>query len=80
VHVKTWMLVQPSFDLRMLVGGVVVGDQVNGQVLGRLLLDLSEKRQRLLVPLGNAGDQLALQIVERSKQGQGAVVNVIVLM
>lgn len=80
MHVKTWMLVQPSFDLRMLVGGVVVGDQVNGQVLGRLLLDLSEKRQRLLVPLGNAGDQLALQIVERSKQGQGAVVNVIVLM
>ena len=33
------MILQPAFDLGMLVGGIVVADNVQVFVLGRLLFD-----------------------------------------
>ena len=39
MHVKAQMALQPRLHLGMLVGGVVVGDQVHSQALGRLGID-----------------------------------------
>ena len=63
----------------MLVGRVVVGDQVQFQALGRLPVDLFEKTQPfdMRVALLGAGDQLALQIVERREQRGRAMAPII---
>ena len=39
MHVDTGMAFQPPLDLRCLVGGVVIDDQVGSQVLQRLAVD-----------------------------------------
>ena len=57
MHVNAWMLVQPVLHERMLVRRVVIGDQVQRFVLGRLALDLLEKLQ----PLGMAVTRLTLR-------------------
>ena len=64
----------------MLVGGVVVCDQMNCQALGSFLVDFLEESQPFLVPmlLGNGRDQFSLQVIERGKQRQGAMADVIV--
>ncbi|AAZ35100.1 Uncharacterized protein AC496_0434 [Pseudomonas savastanoi pv. glycinea] len=45
------MIRQPSLHCGMLVGGVVIGDQMELEVLGRFFIDLLEKRQSLLMLL-----------------------------
>src|SRR5271169_3395214 len=64
----------------MLMGGVIVGDDVDVEITWGLLIDGFEKGQPLLVAVARrqAGDQLALEIIERSKQGQRAMSHVIV--
>ncbi|EFW80709.1 hypothetical protein ALP26_00340 [Pseudomonas savastanoi pv. glycinea] len=51
MNMKTWMIRQPSLHCGMLVGGVVIGDQMELEVLGRFFIDLLEKRQSLLMLL-----------------------------
>src|SRR3546814_18489327 len=49
VHVKARVLVQPRPDLGVLVGGVVVDDQMQVLVLGGLAVDGLEEPQPLLM-------------------------------
>src|ERR1700730_11828140 len=79
VHIEARTLGEPCLHLWMLVGRVVVGDQVQFQALGRLPVDLFEKTQPfdMRVALLGAGDQLALQIVERREQRGRAMAPII---
>jgi len=43
VHVEPRVLGQPLLHRRVLVGGVVVGNQVQRPVLGRLAIDLARR-------------------------------------
>ena len=45
VHVKSRVLFQPRLDLGVLVGAVVIRDQVDVQILGCFAVDLLEKAQ-----------------------------------
>ena len=51
MHVEAGMLGQPSLDLRMLVGGIVVGDQMDRQVLRCFPVDFLEEGQPFLMPM-----------------------------
>jgi len=75
VHVETRMLGQPLLHDGMFVRGVVVGDQMQRLVLGRLALDLAQELEPLgmTVALLALGDDLAIQHVERGKQRGRAV-------
>ena len=58
VHVPSRPACQPRFDLRMAVGGVVIDDAMNVQLLGHGLVDFTQERQELLVPVARlAGRQ-----------------------
>lgn len=80
MHVEARVLGQPCLHLGMLMSGVVVGDQMNRQVLGRFPMDFLEEGQPFLMPMlfGDGRDQFAFQIVQRREQGQRPVSNVIV--
>ena len=77
---KAGMPVQPSGDCGMLMGGVIVGDDVDVELGRGLLIDGFEEGQPLLMPVARrqTGDQLALEIIECGKQGQCAMSHVIV--
>src|SRR6202008_4477684 len=77
---KAGVAIKPSGDRGMLMGGVIVGDDVDGEIARGLVIDGFEKGQPLLMAMtrGETGDQLALEIIERGKQGQGAMSHVIV--
>src|SRR5271170_1547885 len=64
----------------MLMGGVIVGDDVDVEITWGLFIDGFEKGQPLLMAVARrqAGDQLALEIIERGKQGQCAMSHIIV--
>ena len=52
------------------MGGVIVGDDVDVEIDWGLLIDGSEKGQPLLMAVARrqAGDQLALEVIECGKQ------------
>src|SRR6202047_1214324 len=79
MHVEAGMAVEPSTDRGMLMGGVIVGDDVDVEMAGGWCMVVLEKAEPLLMAMARrqAGDQLALEIIERGKQGQGAVPHVI---
>src|ERR1700745_1811977 len=64
----------------MFMGSVIVGDDVDGEIARGLFIDGFEKGQPLLMAVARrqTGDQLALEIIERGKQGQCAMSHVIV--
>jgi len=64
----------------VLVGAVVVHDQVNVQVLRHRLLDLAQEAQELLVPVARSalGHHLTSGQVQGGKQGGGAVTDGVV--
>lgn len=66
MNMKTWMIRQPSLHCGMLVGGVVIGDQMELEVLGRFFIDLLEKGQPLLMPVLtlDAADQFPLEVIQ----------------
>ncbi len=66
MHVEAFMLFQPRLHFGMLVGGVVVDDQVQLKMLGRFSIDLLEKLQPLLMPMliFNAANQTPLKIAQ----------------
>src|SRR5439155_9243006 len=70
VHIEARTLGGPRLHLRMFVGRVVVGDQVQFEALWRLPINLLEKAQPfdMRMALLGARDQLAFQIIERREQ------------
>ena len=80
MHVKAGVPVQPSGNRGMLMSGVIVGDNVDVEITWSLFIDGFEKSEPLLMPVARrqTGDQLALEIIERGKQGQRAMSHVIV--
>ncbi len=46
---KAWMFGQPFFDVRMLMGGVVVGDQMHIQGFVYLCIELLQKFEKFVV-------------------------------
>jgi len=79
MHVKAGVALEPSGHRRVLMGGVIVGDDVDVEIGWGLLIDGFEEGEPLLMAMarGQAGDQLALEIIERGKQGQCAMSHVI---
>lgn len=45
MHVESWMLVQPRLHSRVLLGGVIVGNQVQRLALGDLAINLAQQLQ-----------------------------------
>src|ERR1700730_5611360 len=74
MHVQAGVAVEAAGDRGMLMGGVIVGDDVDVELGRGLLIDGFAKGEPLLVAMARrqAGDQLALEIVERGKHGQAA--------
>ncbi len=71
---------RPALDCRMFVGGIIVDDQVELFVGGRLAIDETQELQPFLMamPLHAGGHHAAVQRVECGKQRGGAVSLVIV--
>jgi hypothetical protein len=71
---------EPVLDLRMLVGGVVVDDDMDDLAGGDLGFDGVEKADELLMPMAlhAAADDLAFEHVEGGEEGRGAVADIVV--
>jgi len=80
VQVKTRMATQPTLDAGVLVGSVVVHDQVHVQFARRLLVDALQEADELLMPVLRhaVADDRAIQRPQGRKQGGGAVSLVVV--
>src|ERR1700674_751379 len=74
------MFGQPGPHGGVFVGGVVVDDQVNRQVLGDLAVDGAQERHKLLMTVAGQAlsDDRAGEYVEGGEQGGGGVAFVIV--
>ena len=70
---------QPGADFGMLVGGVIVNDQMHVLLSRGLAVDRIEKADELLMPVTAhaLADDLAVEDVEGGEQGRGAVAFVI---
>src|SRR5215472_4983199 len=71
---------EPGLDLGMLMGAVVVRDQMNLQPRRNAGVEMFEKAQKLLVAVARLalGDNRTMQHVERREQSGGAVAVIIV--
>src|SRR5215203_1703897 len=71
---------EPSADLGMLVGGVVIDNQVQVQIRRGLAVDLIEEADELLVPVSAhaLADHPPIQHVEGGEQGRRAVALIVV--
>ena len=71
MDVKTGMTFEPGGDFGVLVGGIVVANDVKLQVGGDLLIDLTQEGQPLLMAVarGGVGEHLAGKIVQGGKEG-----------
>jgi hypothetical protein len=80
VDVEAGPLGQPGTNFDVLVGAVVVDDQVDVEILRDGLLDLAEEAEELLVPVARPalGQHLPRGHVERREQGCGAVTDGVV--
>src|SRR3954466_2340858 len=79
MKVEPWMPREPGADICMLVGGVVVHDQVQVQVWRGLLVDPVEEPDELLVSMAAhaLADHLPVQHAERGKEGGRAMALVV---
>ena len=79
VQMESRISFQPGFDTRMLVGRVVVGDDVQIQSRRSLDIDLFEEANELLVPMARHAfaDHLAIQHAQGREQGRRAVALVV---
>ena len=66
----------------MLVRAVVVGDQVNLQLLGRFSVDLFEKAQPLYMGVFRLGsaDDLAIEVIQGGEQRDRAMADIVMRM
>src|SRR6202030_2619959 len=71
MHVEAGMAVEPAGDRGMFMGGVIVGDDMDVEIGRGLGIDGFEKGEPLLMAMARrqAGDQLALEIIERGITG-----------
>ena len=79
-HVNPRIAREPRLDFGMLVGDVIVRDQVQIQIGRCLLADLAQEIEELLMPVlsSNSRDHLPVGNVECGEQDRGAVANVVV--
>jgi len=77
--VEARMLLQPRLHLGMLVGGIVVGDQVHSQALGRLGIDPAQELEPFLVAMARhaLADDAAGGDLEGGEQGRGSMALVV---
>ena len=70
---------QPGTDFGMLVGGVIVNDQMHVLLSPGLAVDRIEKADELLMPVAAHAltDDLAVEDIEGGEQGRGAVALVV---
>ena len=80
VHDEARMLGQPLLNRRMLVRGIVVGDQMQRLVLWRLAVDLAQELQPLDMSVSRLAlaNDFAIEDVERGEQRGRAVALVVV--
>jgi len=80
VRVKARMAAQPTPDTGMLVGGVVVDDQVQVQFAGRLRIDALQEAGEFLMPVLRHAipDDRTIERAQSGEQSGGAVARVIV--
>src|SRR5918996_5586062 len=79
VQVEPRMILQPLAHLRVLVGAVVVHDQVDLSATGCLPIDALEKSDEfgMAVPRLAGSDHSPIQHIERGKQSGGPMSNVV---
>ncbi len=51
MDVETQVFLQPLTDVGVLVGGIIVTDQMQGFVFGRFPIDLAQKGQPFAMPM-----------------------------
>ncbi len=80
MQMKSWMASDPGFDARVLVGSVVIHDQVQVQPRGCFAVDLFEEANELLMPVTwhAVADNLPIEHAQSGKQGSRAVALVVV--
>ena len=80
MHRNAWVLGQPLLNDGMLVGGIVVGDQMQRLVFGRFAVNFLEEFEPLHmgVALLACADERAVQSIHGSEQGRGSIAHVIV--
>jgi hypothetical protein len=66
VHVEPGMAPQPVVDLRMFMGGVIVGNDMDVEIGRALLIDQPDEGEPFLMTMARrqTGDQLAFQIIQ----------------
>jgi hypothetical protein len=79
MHGEPRMFHEPLLDLRVLVGGIVIADQMQLFAFGRLTLNLAQEVEPLAVTvvLITTGDDRTIKGIERREQGRGAVTLVV---
>jgi hypothetical protein len=80
VDVKTGVMFEPGFHLGVLVGGIVIANDVKLEFGSRLPIDLAQEGQPLLMTMARGGmsEYLAGQIVQGSKEGYRSMAIVVV--
>ena len=77
MHVEAGVAVEPAGDRGMLMGGVIVGNDVDVEIGRGLVIDGFKEGQPLLMAIARrqAGDQLALEIVPAGSSARHPVVH-----
>ena len=80
VNVPTRTTCEPGSDLGMLVGGVVVDDEMDIELGRHIGLDVTQEGEKLLMTMARfaLGDHRAVEHVESSEQGGRTVAAVVV--
>ena len=80
VQLESWMSLEPRFHMRVLVGRVIVHDDVQIEFGRGFDIDLLEETGELLMPMARHAvlDHLAVEHAEGRKQGRRAVAFVVV--
>jgi hypothetical protein len=75
MEMKALMPPQPGADFGMLVGGVIINDQMHVLLSRGLAVDRIEEADELLMPVAAhaLANDLAVEDVEGGEQGGGAV-------
>ena len=79
VHVEPGMPLEPALHLRMLVGGVVIHDQMQVEIGWRFRVDLLEELQPFLMPMAwhALSDEFTLGHFQSSEECRGAMTRVV---
>src|SRR5688500_19922280 len=76
---EAWMTLQPCLHFGMLMGGVVVTDEVQFQVGRSFGVDVRQEAQELLMPVAwqTGANDLAIECAQRREQRRRAVAFVV---